>query len=328
MSLVVRKKRSGGEEIRNEVKQCQVAEKNSRKNNITWFFFCFSFRVIQRFVFCHGTKIVNRLIFYSFPFRLPYILTIFANENSKINYVGTTVKPYGDEDRSKKEEVADMFNNISKKYDFLNHFLSVGIDKIWRKKAVARLKDLKPKRILDLATGTGDFALALLKLKPEQIVGMDISAGMLEVGREKMKKKGVDNIITMQLGDSENIPFDDNYFDGLTVGFGVRNYENLEKGLGDMLRVLRPGGRAVILEFSKPKKFPVKQYYKFHSKYVIPFFGKMVSKDNRAYTYLPDSIQAFPEGKDFENILKKVGYKNVKSKQVSGGIATIYMGEK
>ena len=242
--------------------------------------------------------------------------------------MGTTVKPYGDNDKSKKQEVAEMFNNISKKYDFLNHFLSVGIDKIWRKKAVAQLKDLKPKRLLDLATGTGDFALALLKLNPEEIVGMDISEGMLEVGREKMKKKGVDNIISMQLGDSENLPFEDNYFDGLTVGFGVRNYENLEKGLADMLRVLRPGGRAVILEFSKPKKFPVKQYYKFHSKYLIPFFGKLFSKDNRAYTYLPDSIQAFPEGKDFEAILSKVGYKNVRSKIVSGGIATIYIGEK
>lgn len=242
--------------------------------------------------------------------------------------MGTTVKPYGDDDKSKKQEVAEMFNNISKKYDFLNHFLSVGIDKIWRKKAVAQLKDLKPKRLLDLATGTGDFALALLKLNPEEIVGMDISEGMLEVGREKMKKKGVDAIISMQLGDSENLPFDDNYFDGLTVGFGVRNYENLEKGLSDMLRVLRPGGKAVILEFSKPKKFPVKQYYKFHSKYLIPFFGKLFSKDNRAYTYLPDSIEAFPEGKDFEAILSKVGYKHVKSRIVSGGIATIYVGEK
>ncbi len=242
--------------------------------------------------------------------------------------MGTSVKPYGDESKSKKEEVAEMFNNISKKYDFLNHFLSVGIDKIWRKKAVAQLKSIQPKRILDLATGTGDFAIALLKLNPTEIVGMDISEGMLEVGRQKMKKKGFDNIISMQLGDSENIPFEEGYFDGLTVGFGVRNYENLEKGLGDMLRVLRPGGKAVILEFSKPKKFPVKQYYKFHSKYLIPFFGKMVSKDNRAYTYLPDSILAFPEGKDFENILTKVGYKNVKSKMVSGGIATIYVGEK
>jgi len=242
--------------------------------------------------------------------------------------VGTPVKPYGSDDKSKKQEVAEMFNNISKKYDFLNHFLSVGIDKLWRKKAVAQLKDIQPQRLLDLATGTGDFALALLKLNPKEIIGMDISEGMLEVGRKKMKEKGVDNIISMQLGDSENLPFEDGYFDGLTVGFGVRNYENLEKGLCEMLRVLRVGGRAVILEFSKPKKFPVKQYYAFHSKYIIPFFGKLVSKDTSAYTYLPDSIQAFPEGKDFEAILAKVGYKNIRSILVSGGIATIYIGEK
>lgn len=255
-------------------------------------------------------------------------MTTFVNDKIKTDSVGTNVKPYGNEDKSKKEEVAEMFNNISKKYDFLNHFLSVGIDKIWRKKAVAQLKDIQPKKLLDLATGTGDFALSLLKLKPTEIIGMDISKGMLEVGRKKMKEKKVDHIISMQLGDSENLPFEDGYFDGLTVGFGVRNYENLEKGLSEMLRVLRTGGKAVILEFSKPKKFPVKQYYKFHSKYLIPFFGKLISKDNRAYTYLPDSIQAFPEGKNFEAILKKVGYTNVKSILVSGGIATIYIGMK
>lgn len=242
--------------------------------------------------------------------------------------MGTKVKPYGKDDSSKKEEVAEMFNNISKKYDFLNHFLSVGIDKIWRRKAVAKLKDIQPKRILDIATGTGDFAIALLKLNPTEIVGMDISAGMLEVGRTKMKKKGVDKIISMQLGDSENLPFEDGYFDALTVGFGVRNYENLEKGLSEMLRVLRPEGKAIILEFSKPKKFPVKQYYKFHSKYVIPFFGKRISKDSSAYAYLPESVAAFPEGADFEAILTKLGYKNVESQLVSGGIATIYSGVK
>ncbi len=242
--------------------------------------------------------------------------------------MGTSVKPYGNDSKSKKEEVAEMFNNISEKYDFLNHFLSVGIDKIWRKKAVKKLGAIQPKKILDLATGTGDFALALLKLNPEKIVGMDISEGMLEVGRQKMVKNKVDNIITMQLGDSENLPFEDNYFDGLTVGFGVRNYENLEKGLGEMLRVIRPGGMVVILEFSKPAKFPVKQYYSFHSKYLIPFFGKMISKDSSAYTYLPDSIQAFPEGDQFLSIMNKVGYVKTDRKIVSGGIATIYSGQK
>lgn len=238
------------------------------------------------------------------------------------------VKPYGRENQSKKEEVAEMFNNISGKYDFLNHFLSVGIDKIWRKKAVKMLRELKPKRILDLATGTGDFALESLKLQPEEIVGVDISEGMLEVGRQKMKKRGVDHIISMRLGDSEDLPFEDGYFDAFTVGFGVRNYENLEKGLAEMLRVLRPGGKGIVLEFSKPKKFPVKQYYAFHSRYIIPFFGKRISKDDKAYAYLPESVAAFPEGKDFEDILRKVGYRDVKSQTVGGGIATIYSGLK
>jgi demethylmenaquinone methyltransferase/2-methoxy-6-polyprenyl-1,4-benzoquinol methylase len=238
------------------------------------------------------------------------------------------VKPYGDSSKSKKEEVAEMFNNISAKYDFLNHFLSLGIDKLWRKKAVKMLRSVNPTRILDIATGTGDFALESLGLKPTQIVGLDISSGMLEHGRVKMKKKGVDHIITMQQGDSEDIPYDDNYFDGLTVGFGVRNFENLEKGLGEMLRVVRPGGKLIILEFSKPKKFPIKQLFAFYSKNIIPILGKSISKDSNAYTYLPESVAAFPEGKNFENILAKVGYKDISSTFVSGGIATIYAGTK
>lgn len=238
------------------------------------------------------------------------------------------VKPYNDSSKSKKEEVAEMFNNISKRYDFLNHFLSLGIDKIWRKKAIAELKELSPSRILDIATGTGDFAIAALKINPKEVVGIDISEGMLAVGKEKMIAKKVDNIISMQLGDSENLPFEDNYFDGLTVGFGVRNFENLEKGLAEMLRVIRPEGKAIILEFSKPKKFPIKQVFGFYSKYFIPFFGKNISKDEKAYAYLPESVEAFPEGENFKAILTKVGYKNVTSKLVSGGIATIYIGRK
>lgn len=238
------------------------------------------------------------------------------------------VKPYGDDSRSKKEEVAAMFNNISKRYDFLNHFLSLGIDKIWRRKAVNLLKEINPNRILDLATGTGDFAIASLRLNPKEVIGMDISEGMLEVGREKMRKNGFDQVISMRLGDSENLPFEDNYFDALTVGFGVRNYEHLEKGLAEMLRVVRPGGKLVILEFSKPKRFPVKQYYAFHSKYIIPFFGKRISKDEKAYAYLPESVAAFPEGRDFELILEKLGYQTVQSTLVAGGIATIYTGIK
>jgi demethylmenaquinone methyltransferase/2-methoxy-6-polyprenyl-1,4-benzoquinol methylase len=238
------------------------------------------------------------------------------------------VKPYNKKDKSKKEEVAEMFDNISAKYDFLNHFLSLGIDHLWRKRAINILKAKQPKKIIDLATGTGDFALAALKLNPEKVVGVDISNGMLDKGREKMKKKGKEDIISMVYGDSEDLPFEDNEFDALTVGFGVRNYENLEKGLAEMLRVINHGGTAVILEFSKPKKFPIKQFFGFYSKYIIPILGKTISKDSAAYEYLPESVAAFPEGQDFLDILKKVGYKNTSARMVSGGIATIYTGVK
>ena len=238
------------------------------------------------------------------------------------------VKPYNKENSSKKEEVAEMFNNISEKYDYLNHLLSLGIDKIWRRKAIKILKTYNPKKILDVATGTGDFAIASLKLKPESVIGIDISKGMIEKGKQKLCRKGITDKVVLQLGDSENLDFKDDTFDGLTVAFGVRNFEDLEKGLAEMRRVLRPGGVAIILEFSKPRKFPVKQTFGFYSKYVIPKIGKSISKDDSAYAYLPESVAAFPEGDDFLNILNKVGYKNTRSKMVSGGIATIYIGEK
>ncbi len=238
------------------------------------------------------------------------------------------VKPYGKEDQSKKAEVTEMFNNISGKYDFLNHFLSMGIDKIWRRKSISYLKDIRPEKVLDIATGTADFALAALALKPKEIVGLDISEGMLKVGQKKIEKKGVTEIIRLVVGDSENLPFEDNYFDALTVGFGVRNFENLEKGLSEMFRVVRPEGKLIILEFSKPKSFPIKQVFGFYSKRIIPFLGKNISKDEKAYAYLPESVAAFPEGKDFTSILVKLGYKNVEAQTVSGGIATIYMGTK
>jgi len=242
--------------------------------------------------------------------------------------LGTKVKPYKKEESSKKEEVEEMFDNISGKYDFLNHFLSLGIDKIWRKKAIKLLKPFQPKVIMDMATGTGDFAIEALKLNPERVVGVDLSNGMLEVGRKKMKKKSVDNIIEMVQGDSENLTYEDNTFDAFTVGFGVRNFQNLEAGLSEMLRVLKPGGVGLVLEFSKPKKFPVKQYFAFHSRYVIPTIGKAISKDKAAYSYLPESVAAFPEGQDFVNIMTKVGYRDIKSKKVGGGIAMIYYGLK
>ena len=242
--------------------------------------------------------------------------------------MGTKVKPYGKQDSTKKEEVAEMFNNISKRYDFLNHFLSLGIDKIWRKKAIRMLAPDQPKIILDIATGTGDFAIAALKLKPTRVVGLDLSEGMLQVGREKMKKKKLDSIIEMIQGDSEHLPFETGHFDAFTVGFGVRNFENLEKGLGEMLRVLKPGGTGIILEFSKPRKFPVKQYFRFHSKYIIPKIGSAISKDKAAYSYLPESVAAFPEGQDFVDIMARVGYTDIRTKLLSGGIATIYCGKK
>lgn len=239
-----------------------------------------------------------------------------------------TVLPYKNKTDGKKEQVAEMFNNISARYDFLNHFLSLGIDIIWRKKAVKLLQSVQPKRVLDVATGTGDFAIAALALDPEKVTGIDISSGMLEVGKVKMKKKGFDDRIEMLLGDSENLPFEDNHFDAITVGFGVRNFENLEKGLLEMNRVLRIGGKTAVLEFSKPKKFPIKQVYNFYFLNILPAVGKLVSKDSSAYTYLPESVNAFPEGDDFVKIYEKCGYKNIKTYPLFFGIASIYLGEK
>jgi len=239
-----------------------------------------------------------------------------------------TVLPYKDKSDAKKKQVAEMFDSISGKYDFLNHFLSLGIDIRWRKKAIKLLQDLQPKQILDIATGTGDFAIESLKLDPEKVIGVDISEGMLNVGREKMKKRGYADIIDMQSGDSENLHFEDNTFDAVIVAFGVRNFENLEKGLSEMNRVLKKGGRAVILEFSKPTVFPFKQLYNFYFRWILPKVGKLVSKDNAAYTYLPESVKEFPYGDDFLKILDKTGYKNTTCKPLTLGISSIYVGEK
>ena len=238
------------------------------------------------------------------------------------------VVPYKEEDKSKKEQVADMFNNISPKYDLLNHTLSLGIDIVWRKKAVRLLKPFQPKSILDIATGTGDFAVEASRLKPDEIVGVDISEGMLEVGREKMKKKNLDGLIKMEVGDSENLQFEDNKFDAVIVAFGVRNFENLKKGLSEMYRVTSPGGHVMIIEFSKPGRFPVKQLYNFYFKTILPKIGKLVSKDNAAYQYLPDSVAAFPDGGDFLDILNEVGYKEAKCIPLTFGISSIYWARK
>lgn len=237
--------------------------------------------------------------------------------------------PYKNNKSGKKEQVALMFNNIARRYDFLNHFLSLGIDKIWRRKTIKTLKGVAPNPIiLDVASGTGDLAIAALKLNPKKIIGIDISEEMLRVGKEKIKKKKLEEIINLQKGDSEDIQFESNYFDGVTVAFGVRNFENLNKGLSEMHRVLKPNGRVAILEFSKPKSFPVKQIYNFYFKRILPFIGKLVSKDNAAYTYLPESVIQFPERDLFIQELEKLGYKNCSFRTLSFGIATIYSAEK
>lgn len=238
------------------------------------------------------------------------------------------VVPYKDKKEGKKAQVANMFNNISKRYDLLNHLLSLGIDITWRKKAIRMLQKDQPKLILDIATGTGDFAIEALALNPEKVIGVDISEGMLAEGRKKLQKRQLDHLIELQLGDSEKLLFEENKFDAVIVSFGVRNFENLELGLADMFRVLKPGGKVVIVEFSKPKKFPMKQGYNFYFKYILPQIGQLISKDQSAYTYLPESVQAFPDGKDFLDVLKKVGFKNTQCKPLTFGISSIYIGEK
>lgn len=240
-----------------------------------------------------------------------------------------TITPYNNEQVTKKEQVADMFNNISKTYDFLNHFMSLGIDIIWRKKAINELKKDQPKLILDVATGTGDFAFeALSILKPEKIIGVDISRGMLDIAEQKITKRGLGDKFEVKLGDSEKLPFEAGEFDAVTVAYGVRNFENLEMGLADINRVLKPGGKAVVLEFSKPKAFPIKQLYNFYFSYITPGIGKLFSKDSRAYSYLPESVAAFPDGKSFVALMDKVGFKNTKCRPLAFGICSIYTGIK
>lgn len=239
-----------------------------------------------------------------------------------------SVVPYKDKDGSKREQVAEMFDNISPKYDLLNHVLSGGVDIYWRKRAVKLLRKQQPKVILDIATGTGDFAIEALSLKPDKIVGVDISEGMLAVGREKIAKIGKQNIITLQTGDSESLTFEDNYFDAVIVSFGVRNFQNLLAGLTEMNRVMKPNGTCVVVEFSKPRSFPFKQLYNGYFKYILPLIGKTISKDSSAYTYLPESVQAFPDGDAFLEIYNKAGFKNTKCIPLTFGICSIYIGHK
>tara|TARA_B100001287_G_scaffold150032_1_gene126307 strand:+ start:18239 stop:18970 length:732 start_codon:yes stop_codon:yes gene_type:complete len=239
------------------------------------------------------------------------------------------VKPYKTSQLTKKKQVEEMFDNISSNYDFLNHFLSFGVDNIWRNKTIKIVSQNQPKLILDVATGTGDLAFAAQKkINPDKIIGLDISNGMLEVGRSKISKRNLKDKLEFIKGDSENLPFENDYFDSVMVSFGVRNFENLNKGLSEIFRVLKKGGQIVVLEFSKPKKFPIKQTYNIYSRYILPVFGSLISKDKSAYHYLPESVAAFPEGNDFLDVLGNVGFTYSRLKKLSGGIASIYSAKK
>ncbi len=234
------------------------------------------------------------------------------------------VKPYKDAQSSKRQQVEEMFDSIAPKYDFLNRVLSMGIDQGWRKKAINSLKEVNPKQILDVATGTADLAIAALKLNPDHITGIDISNQMLNVGRDKIKAKNISDKITLTQADSANLPFEDNKFDAITVAFGVRNFEFLQQGINQMYRVTRKGGKLAVLEFSNPKSFPFKQIYNFYFKYILPGWGGLISKSKTAYTYLPESVQHFPEGEQFAAYLKNAGYTQIKIQPLTFGICTLY----
>ena len=228
----------------------------------------------------------------------------------------------------KKEQVRSMFNKIAWRYDLLNHLLSLNIDKIWRRKLVKMLSQKHPESILDVATGTGDLAIAASRIKPKEIIGIDIADEMLEFGRKKITAKGLDKMITLQTADSENIPYPSERFDATMVAFGVRNYENLDLGLSEMYRILKKNGTIYVLEFSIPTNKMFRPFYFFYFKNILPLIGKMVSKDTAAYTYLPDSVSAFPSGKLFTERLEKAGFTKCTILPLTFGIATIYTGDK
>jgi len=238
------------------------------------------------------------------------------------------VNPYKDSNQSKKIQVTKMFDTISKEYDGLNRVISFGIDVKWRNRVVKLVADKKPENILDIATGTGDLAISLTSTGAKEIIGLDISDGMLEVGRNKISTKKLDHIISMVIGDSEDLPFRDNTFDAITVAFGVRNFENLEKGLSEILRVLKPNGIFVILETSVPTNPIYKAGYKIHTKFILPVIGKLFSQDKVAYNYLSESASVFPYGEALNNILRKIGFINVKDMPQTMGVATIYTASK
>ena len=232
--------------------------------------------------------------------------------------------PYKDSELGKKEQVTEMFDNVSSNYDFLNRVLTFGIDISWRKNVVALVKEGKAEKVLDIATGTGDLAIMMAKADIDDVTGLDISPGMLNIGIQKVKDEGLKAKVDMVIGDSEKLPFEESTFDAITVAFGVRNFENLELGLQEILRVLKPKGSLIVLETSQPTSFPVKQGFQFYSKYVIPTVGKLFSKDKSAYDYLPESAAAFPYGEKFNNILLKTGFNSSKVYPQTLGVATIY----
>jgi demethylmenaquinone methyltransferase/2-methoxy-6-polyprenyl-1,4-benzoquinol methylase len=238
-----------------------------------------------------------------------------------------TITPYNDT-RSKKQQVEEMFDNIAHRYDFLNHLLSLGIDITWRKKAIKYIGTIQPKKILDVASGTGDFAFEALALSPEKVTGFDLSEGMMNYGKAKAEKLGVSNIVEFIKGDSEKMPFADNSFDAITVGFGVRNFENLEAGLQEIYRVLKPGGKVAILEASMPQNTIIRTLYSLYFGKIVPVVGKLFSKDSRAYSYLPESVKAFPEGLEFVRILENIGFKNGKWTPLTFGVCAFYTMEK
>lgn len=240
----------------------------------------------------------------------------------------TSVKPYPYAEGAKKQQVQTMFNNIAARYDFLNRLLSAGIDKRWRKKLISVVKKENPAYILDVATGTADVILELIKLNPQKITGIDISAKMLDIGKEKINRAQPDCEIDLIEADCEKLPFSENSFDLVTAAFGVRNFENLDKGILEIFRVLRPGGTVAILEFSQPRKFPVKQLYGFYSKYILPFVGNKISGDKNAYSYLPRSAQQFPSGKKFNDVLTGAGFNHTNVYPLTFGIASLYTGKK
>lgn len=242
--------------------------------------------------------------------------------------MGTSVVPDSSSTLAKKEQVEKMFDGIASRYDLLNRVLSFRIDVLWRREVIRILSRFKPLRILDVATGTADLAIALNSLQPEKIVGLDLSAQMLAVGQDKVNSRQLQQKIQLVKGDSESLPFENDSFDAATVAFGVRNFENLQKGLDEIFRVLKPEAPFVILEFSKVKTFPVKQFYQIYFRYITPFVGKLISRDKKAYTYLPNSVAVFPEGEELCVILRQTGFKKVECKPLSFGIASIYFAQK